>query len=761
MKATRQWALILAMAVLCSSTPAFAKRSVAQKKQAAHSQYEKAEALREELHGTPQDERSRDEYTRVADAFRKVYYTAPTSSKADMSVLAVAELLAEMGRVFDDDKASQSAIGQYEFLRREYPGSRYRYEALFAIGQVYHEQIGDETKARETFEEFLKKYPSHHLAEQAKATLKQIDDQEKAAALEAKNGKNKKDRAKSAKAEKPSVKEIENKPVQAPSKTANAKNVSKDPAPAKEEESVTAKVPEAPAHNGKLPVVTGVRHWSTGDYTRVAIDLEDDVKFDSGRIPSPDRIYFDLSNTKLAAELVGKSFEVGEGFLRKIRVAQYTLHDVRVVLDVDADSEYSAFLLPNPYRLIVDIHGKKTASTAKKPAENASAASPNIGLPANSTTQPAIVATVQPPVVYGAEPPFSTKVSSKPEVSKANTKSAPVLTSKPSDEAYVTRTKSSESIEEEPVKKPASNVATKTSSTDSDSDISASPARNKANARSKGKGNSKSQPATEDASMVSDYHAAHPTSNGDRSLIRALGLKIGRIVIDAGHGGHDTGTVGPNGLMEKDLVLDVALRLGKLLEERLGAEVVYTRDDDTFIPLETRTAIANQKQADLFISIHANSSDDASARGVETYYLNFTQDTHALEVAARENAVSEKSVFQLQDLVKKIALKEKIEESREFASDIQKSLHSGLASKQPAIKDRGVKKAPFIVLIGANMPSILAEISFVSNPTDEKKLRTGDYRQKVADSLFKGVAQYAGGLSGIKVASRMNTPAGE
>jgi N-acetylmuramoyl-L-alanine amidase len=254
---------------------------------------------------------------------------------------------------------------------------------------------------------------------------------------------------------------------------------------------------------------------------------------------------------------------------------------------------------------------------------------------------------------------------------------------------------------------------------------------------------------------------AQPTSDGDRSLIRALGLKIGRIVIDAGHGGHDTGTIGPDGVREKDVVLDVALKLGKLLEDRLGAEVVYTRDDDTFIPLETRTAIANQQQADLFISIHANSSSDPTARGVETYYLNFTSSRDALEVAARENAVSEKSIHELQDLVKKIALKDKIEESRELAADVQTSLHTGLAAKTPAIRDRGVKKAPFIVLIGANMPSILAEISFISNPSDEHKMQTSDYRQKIAESLYKGISKYVGGLSGVKVAAKMSNEPGE
>jgi N-acetylmuramoyl-L-alanine amidase len=258
-----------------------------------------------------------------------------------------------------------------------------------------------------------------------------------------------------------------------------------------------------------------------------------------------------------------------------------------------------------------------------------------------------------------------------------------------------------------------------------------------------------------------DMREAKPTADGARSLIRALGLKIGKIVIDPGHGGHDTGTIGPNGLQEKDLVLEVGRRLGKLLQTRMGAEVVYTRKNDTFIPLETRTAIANQQRADLFISIHANSSRDSEARGVETYYLNFTSSPEALEVAARENAVSEKSIYELQDLVKKIALKEKIEESREFAGDVQESLHSGLAAKSPAIRNRGVKKAPFIVLIGANMPSILAEISFVSNPSDEHRLETSEYRQRIAESLYRGIAKYVDGLSGVRVAGKLDKAAGQ
>ncbi len=237
--------------------------------------------------------------------------------------------------------------------------------------------------------------------------------------------------------------------------------------------------------------------------------------------------------------------------------------------------------------------------------------------------------------------------------------------------------------------------------------------------------------------------APEPTRDGQQSLTRALGLKTGRIVIDAGHGGHDTGTIGPNGLMEKDLCLDIALRLGKMIEEHLpGTEVIYTRQDDRFIPLEQRTAIANESKADLFISIHANSSPDPNARGVETYYLNFSPSPEAMQVAARENATAQGNVHELEDLIQRIAKNEKIEESRELASDIQDSLSKRLQKASHSIRDRGVRKAPFVVLIGANMPSVLAEISFISNPSDETSLRRPDGRDRVADGLYRGIESY-------------------
>ncbi len=241
---------------------------------------------------------------------------------------------------------------------------------------------------------------------------------------------------------------------------------------------------------------------------------------------------------------------------------------------------------------------------------------------------------------------------------------------------------------------------------------------------------------------------ALPTGAGEHSLIRSLGLKVARVVIDAGHGGKDTGTVGPTGLTEKELVLDVARRLKALITEELGAEVVLTREDDSFVPLETRTAIANQAEADLFLSIHANASDMTSIRGFETFFLNFTTSREGLDLAARENAASQLAISELQDIVRRIVLRDKIDESREFASHIQKSM----ASNRDLGRDRGVKEAPFVVLIGANMPSILSEISFISNPDDERLLRGDDRRQQIADALFDGVRSYAQTLSGVRTA---------
>lgn len=221
-----------------------------------------------------------------------------------------------------------------------------------------------------------------------------------------------------------------------------------------------------------------------------------------------------------------------------------------------------------------------------------------------------------------------------------------------------------------------------------------------------------------------------------------LGLKVGRIVIDPGHGGHDQGSIGPGGLMEKDLVLSIAKSLRRMIEEKVGAEVFLTREDDTFVPLEERTAFANQHKADLFVSIHANSSRISSISGVETYYLDFAKTDAEREIAARENATSDNNLRDLEDLIKKIAQAEKSTESRELASILQKKLYAGARQVLSASHNRGVRSAPFIVLIGANMPSVLAEVSFISNPKDERLLKKDSIRQTLVKALFTGIDGY-------------------
>jgi N-acetylmuramoyl-L-alanine amidase len=245
--------------------------------------------------------------------------------------------------------------------------------------------------------------------------------------------------------------------------------------------------------------------------------------------------------------------------------------------------------------------------------------------------------------------------------------------------------------------------------------------------------------------------AALPSVNADGkfSMARQLGLGISRIVIDAGHGGTDPGSMA-NGVREAELALDVAQRLRQLLEKQTQIEVVMTRSTDVFIPLDERTVIANKEGADLFLSIHANTARNLQARGVETYFLNFAPNPEAEAVAARENATSGGTMHNLPGIVKAITLNNKIDESRDFAAAVQRAMVQRLATRNKQLKDRGVKQAPFVVLIGAEMPSVLAEISFLTNKQEAKLLKTAAYRQQIAEALFDGVLRYQQSVKKMK-----------
>jgi N-acetylmuramoyl-L-alanine amidase len=751
-----QRALRWSAAVFALLLPAIGHARVHKSGTWADSQFAAAEQLQETLEGRPLEDRTRRDYERVINAYRRIYLEAPSSGRADPSVVAAAQMTEEMGRRFNDPDILRSAIQQYEFLRREYPGSKFRFDALFRIGEIYKDDLHDKARADATFEEFLHRYPRNQFAEAARLALAEPAQRPSVKSNAA---------IKIAKESKPTSASSNDKDADDDSSRDNFGNDNFDKDNSLKETDLPAE-----AANGKPSRVLGIRHWSTPEYTRVAIDLEQGVKYQSQRIDNPDRVFFDLLNTKLDPKLA-KTFDVSDGLLKDIRMAQYAAGRTRVVLDLDELSEFQASLVSNPARLIIDIRNpdirkadvhsaderapvampavKPTASITDTADDDANDVAPNsISRAEESATKAAVEKPVRRNTVVINNGVKKTIVDADDDEPTIGTPAAKDGAIKDTDTAISDNKKVVVAKLERPeidTGKLDSAVVNEETPKLATTPSAASDVKTKTSKRKR---------TTQTADP--DMREAQPTANGERSLTRVLGLKIGKIVIDPGHGGHDTGTIGPNGLEEKDLVLDVSRRLGKLLQTRLGAEVIYTRKDDTFIPLETRTAIANEEGADLFVSVHANSSHDPDARGVETYYLNFTSSPDALEVAARENAVSEKSIHELQDLVKKIALKEKIDESQEFAGDVQSSLHSGLAAKNPGERDRGVKKAPFIVLIGANMPSILAEISFVSNPGDERRLETADYRQKIAESLYRGIAKYVSGLSGVKVASKID-----
>ena len=349
---------------------------------------------------------------------------------------------------------------------------------------------------------------------------------------------------------------------------------------------LTLFVPHTSFAAGRVDV-TDIRYWSYPEYTRVVISLTDQVEFTQRRLSSPDRLYFDLKQSRINGE-TKKNISVSNGMLKAVRAGQFDDSTVRVVLDLGKITDYKIVKLEDPSRIIIDIYGQATFSEKK------------------------------------------------------------------------------------------------------------------------------------------------------------------RIVIDAGHGGHDPGAIGPNKVYEKDVVLDIALKLRDLLQKNQNYEVFLTRDKDVFIPLEQRTAIANSKNADLFVSIHANASPNRSAKGIETYMLNWTTDEEAMKVAARENAISLKKMRQMNkkqmdilDIIKSdLSRENKRDESIKLAHYIQKDLVSDLHRDYKHIVDLGVKQALFYVLFGAKMPSVLVEVSFISNPLEEKLLSKDDYRGDLARSISAGITKY-------------------
>jgi N-acetylmuramoyl-L-alanine amidase len=673
-KTTSEGMMLAGLLLIATSVSA---RSAAATLDLARQYFDKAKSQHAELEKIPIRSRTEKDYADLMEAYRRVYFTAPTYGNDTICLMAIAQLAEEAAPRFDNPQYLQRAIDSYEFLLKEYPHSQFRFEALLSIARIYDEHLNQPAKALEQYERYLKTFPGSAQSRGVKETMgllrNKLANQPPLLA----------DRAPTSAEQPPAVETAESSYPEPGSKTTQE----------------TSQKPAGPA------TVSDIRFWRTRDFTRVVLEMGQPVKYDVGRVESPDRLYVDLFDTRVTPAS-GKTVSVDDDMLRTIRVAQFNRSTSRVVLDLANQTEFAVSELTNPYRLVIDVR--------------------STGLKAET-----LRADPTPPAKVIAE---NTSVKKEPPTPSQPEKVAP--------ETGATGTK-------------AATVAAVTSASQASPEI-ITPAQTAAE-------NSQKPVEIADAAPASapdKIKAADPIRGGAHSLTRALGLKIGRILIDPGHGGHDTGTIGPAGYMEKELVLDISKRLGQLIEERLGSEVIYTRDNDNFVSLEDRAKMANKQQADLFVSIHANSSKAKSAVGIETYYLSLTADPEALEVAARENAVSQETISELQGLVSKIALNEKVDESKEFAEKIQASLRKNLASGKARKFDRGVKKAPFVVLIGADMPAILAEISFLSNPEEEKRLKTEKHRQQIAEALYEGVANYADTLSGVKSSpTRAENPA--
>ena len=415
---------------------------------------------------------------------------------------------------------------------------------------------------------------------------------------------------------------------------------------------------------------------------RVTLEVDRETSFHGERLDNPSRVFVDLQQTRTQEPLRDAVIPVTSGGLQRIRVGRHAGGLTRVVLDLAGPGRHSVYSLYNPYRVVIDL---EAAAGQASVAPTASHSPAPVAAPPSAPPRPALSSA--PPAAHAASAaPASAFPNPTPAIKPAV---APAPAPVPTAEANLP-TVAADATPAPALLAPAT-------------------------------------PAT--------------TARGDYSLSRQLGLGITRIVIDAGHGGHDPGAK-VRGLTEASLTLDIALRLEELLGKQPGVEVVQTRRKDAFVSLEERAEIANRAGADLFISIHANASNNPRTRGVETYVLNFAGDAQAERVAARENAGSARAMRDLPDIVKAIALNNKVDESREFARFVQDSLFAQLKKNDKTLRNLGVKQAPFMVLIGSTMPSVLTEVAFVTNREDAGLLRSEKYRQDVAQALLAGITRY-------------------
>jgi N-acetylmuramoyl-L-alanine amidase len=596
----------------------------------------------------------------------------------------------------------RAVVAAYEAVVRHYPASGYSDNALWQAGRLSLDafarfgQTSDKDAGVRILRRLASGYPTSKLAKQVSEQLTRAN------------------------ADGDPLQEA--KPTTAPSPT--VANV-----PAEKVAAATAPAPNATAPNvgagqagpstrSTLATIKDIRRVVLPDAVRITIELDSEVAFHEERIPDPARVFVDLPGTRASSALLDQTlrFEGDADIVRQVRIGRHPNNTTRVVLEAAGVTSYSVYPLYSPYRLVIDC--------VRVPAAVAAAAMTD-----------KVLGRVAPAAASAARQSNEAAAAAKPLTPLAvRTMTNPWLRKLPGLSPRSTALLASAADVPQPAAfapTPIQNVA---------AEGTTAPARQSADlSRHSARG-----AAAESATAAPPAHNA----TGGLSMARQLGLGVSRIVIDPGHGGHDPGAKG-KGVTEAELVLDVALRLEKLLQQVPGVDVILTRRTDEFIQLPERTAIANREGADLFLSIHANASASGQAHGIETYFLNFANNQSAAAVAARENAASTQAMGGLPDFVKAIAMNNKLDESRDFALHVQRSMVDRQRTTNKTLKDLGVKQAPFVVLIGANMPSVLAEMGFVTNVQEAKLLKANAYRQKIAESLFAAIRKYQTSLKNV------------
>ncbi len=527
---------------------------------------QQANACRKALYRSNKKMQYRHNWMRCIRQYKKISDSYPKSGEAAWALYFSARMHTKLSRFSGLESDLDEGIALFKQVVETYPDHRLADDAQYRIGEVYYEEKGNPTQA---YVEFLKvdiKFPSGDMRDRARDKMDEL-----ARVL--------------------SKKKQETKPLGS-----------------------------SGADQHGLARVQDIRHWSTPTYTRVVVDMERPVKYESHllkedpKLNKPRRLYVDLKDA--VATDIESSIPIRDGLLRQARAGQNSKDVVRVVLDIDSLEDYKIFHLHDPFRIVVDVRGDKT--------------------------------------------------------------------------------------KEEEEKKKIERLKKK---------------------------------ARKGVRRVEEPDA-------DVSLVRQLGLRVKRVVIDPGHGGKDPGCVYAGGIQEKHVVLKLAKALALKIEKELQCEAVLTRVDDTFLPLERRTAFANMKKGDLFISLHINAHKQAGIAGLETYFLNMATDEQAVLVAARENSTSEKNLSDLQTILNDLMLNTKISESSKLAHQVHKGMFNRLKKSYQGVKSLGVKQAPFYVLIGAEMPAILVEMGFITNPTERKRLLSRAYLEALAQGIVEGIADY-------------------